>query len=275
LRPKSFFLLPPNQLSSCIAGTIVRDTRGVTLSDVDRFNHFPATPLVSVTRVIEGDLHLINALNEAGVENHLPNLFVTHPTGKPTISWSRGEVYAVTMGFYPDAWLKLCSGLDDHTIPNIITQASDGFNESIGPHLSWDSFCDILLPVWSSKKTAEGLTDWPGSDRLTDWSRHLLSRIAMTATGRSVRTFERRLKYWTSSTKQHLDHYAAIEDLHLHVVENPKDSLSGLAIDAGYSDQSHMGRAVARTTGFSPAKLNKLIKTEESFWCYRLLGERF
>ena len=48
-----------------------------------------------------------------------------------------------------------------------------------------------------------------------------------------------------------------------------------LAGDAGYSDQSHMGRAVRRATGFSPARLNRMIESEESFWCYRLLGQRF
>jgi hypothetical protein len=36
-----------------------------------------------------------------------------------------------------------------------------------------------------------------------------------------------------------------------------------------------MGRAVKRATGFSPGQINRLIATEEPFWCYRLLGERF
>jgi len=38
---------------------------------------------------------------------------------------------------------------------------------------------------------------------------------------------------------------------------------------------SHMGRVVRQTTGYSPAQLNRLIETDEAFWCYRLLGEHF
>ena len=46
-------------------------------------------------------------------------------------------------------------------------------------------------------------------------------------------------------------------------------------VEGGFADQSHMGRAVRRATGFSPARLNRMIESEESFWCYRLLGQRF
>ena len=58
-------------------------------------------------------------------------------------------------------------------------------------------------------------------------------------------------------------------------VHNADTDLASLATDAGYSDQSHMGRAVRGATGFSPAQLNRHIETEEAFWCYRLIGERF
>ncbi len=61
-----------------------------------------------------------------------------------------------------------------------------------------------------------------------------------------------------------------------HVAQNSAGGpLSEIAIDAGYADQSHMGRAVRRATGFSPARLNRAIENEEAFWCYRLFGERF
>ena len=103
----------------------------------------------------------------------------------------------------------------------------------------------------------------------------MASRIAQSATGRSMRTLERRLRQWTNKSRQELEHYAAIEQLHRLLVAEPDASLSALAVEADFSDQSHMGRSVKRVTGFSPAKLNKMIKEEEAFWCYRLLGERF
>jgi NAD(P)-dependent dehydrogenase (short-subunit alcohol dehydrogenase family) len=48
-----------------------------------------------------------------------------------------------------------------------------------------------------------------------------------------------------------------------------------LAAEAGYADQAHMGREVRRITGMPPAKIVNLIATEESYWPYRLLGERY
>lgn len=90
-----------------------------------------------------------------------------------------------------------------------------------------------------------------------------------------MRAIERRLKRWSSQSRQSLKFYSDIENLHMLSVNNADAKLAGLASDAGYSDQSHMGRAVQRATGFSPAHLNQLIKTQEAFWCYRLLGERF
>jgi AraC-like DNA-binding protein len=52
-------------------------------------------------------------------------------------------------------------------------------------------------------------------------------------------------------------------------------SLAQLAADAGFADQSHMTRHVRRETGFTPEQLRELIETDETFWCYRLVAERF
>jgi AraC-like DNA-binding protein len=90
-----------------------------------------------------------------------------------------------------------------------------------------------------------------------------------------MRAAERRLRRWTGQNQQALSFYARFEELHRLSLQNGDAPLAGLAQDAGFSDQSHMGRTVRRATGYSPARLNELIATEESFWCYRLLGERY
>lgn len=278
MEPKSALFLPPKRLASCIAAAILRDTRGVSLKETDRFNYFPATPLVSVTAVISGELRFVRAmgdLNEAQSAEPMPHLTVTQPQDQPTASWSPGEVHALTIGFYPDAWVKLCAGIAEGTMPETLAASFKNFDADSDPQSSWDSLCETLLPMWESKRISDGIPDWPGSDRLSDWTRFLFSRAAMTASARGMRTFERRLKQWTGSTRQNLDRYAAIEDLHRRTVKTPDVSLAELANDAGFSDQSHMGRLVLRTTGFPPHKLNQMIQNEESFWCYRLLGERF
>jgi len=47
--------------------------------------------------------------------------------------------------------------------------------------------------------------------------------------------------------------------------------LAATAADAGFADQSHMGRDVRRVTGISPGHLIELMRSEESFGLYRLL----
>lgn len=271
-------LLPPKELSSCIAAAVVRDTRGVSLVDKDRFNYFPATPMVSVTFLLAGELRMAtteSSLAEVRGAKPLSAISITMQQDAPIVSWSPGEIYAVTVGFYPDAWMKLGCDLNVEIAPEAIRAAAGHFNAHSNPQSIWKTLCDALLPVWRQSRHADGLPDWSGSDRLADWARHLFTRVAVTAPGRSARTFQRRLRYWTKGTKQSLDHYAAVEDLHRRIVAEPDAPLAGLAVDAGFSDQSHMSRAIRRTTGFSPARLNRLIETEESFWCYRLFGERF
>ena len=49
--------------------------------------------------------------------------------------------------------------------------------------------------------------------------------------------------------------------------------LAALAAEAGFADQSHLGREVRRVTGLPPRRLGELMKTEEAFWFYRLLSE--
>lgn len=278
MRPTSLLLLPPKQLSSCLAAAIIRDTRGAALSEADRFNCFPATPLVCMTQTVEGEIRMIDALGDvkaAQKTSPKPSLFVMYPNDRPTIGWCPAEVYTITLGFYPEAWVKLGAVSKDDAIPEDLAGHVQRFADNQDPRSGWDVFCKTLAPLWEAKRNAGGMPDWSGSDLLSDWSRHLFSRIAMTTPGRSIRTIERRIKHWTGSSVQQLNRYLAIEEIHRHMVKDPAGSLADMANHAGFSDQSHMGRTVRRTTGFSPAKLNRLIQTEEAFWCYRLLGERF
>lgn len=275
---KSFLFLPPRQLSSCVAAGIFRDTRSASLSDMDRFNYFPASPLVTVTYVIEGELRLVQEagrLDCARLASPLASRSILPPQDRPTTSWSPGPVAALTIGFYPDAWSQLGHSFDGEAIPEPLAVALSCFDKDQKPATGWEEFSKKFVVTWQQARGAGGKSDWPGSDRVSDWSRYLLSRLSTVGPGRSIRTLERRLKSLSGQTRQSLNFYSAIENLHQRVVESPDENLADIANDAGFSDQSHMGRAVRRATGFSPRKLNHLIETEEAFWCYRLMGERF
>jgi AraC-like DNA-binding protein len=278
LHPTSSLHLPPAQLSGCIFAAIIRDTRRVRLSDADRLNHFPASPLVSATCVIEGEVRLVpreGGLEAARLAPPMPRLTVTPPQDVPITSWSSGPVFAVSVGFYPDAWAKIASAQADRAVPGVLSDAFQAFENGDNSEESWARFCEILGPFWRSARNTGGLPDWSGAPRLTDWSRALLGRAALAGPGRSIRALERRIRRWSGQTRQSLAFYAELENLHQLSTKSSETPLTALAYDAGYADQSHMGRAVRRATGFSPAHLNRRIESEEAFWCYRLLGERF
>lgn len=274
MTPISKLFLPPPVLTGCILAGVFRDTRGANLSSADRMNHFPATPLVSVTLVKQGAIHLIPAGGDWGVAREmqaLPEKFVMGPQETPVSSWAQGDMVALTVGVYPDTWRALGGDNSWTNLPPIFAQALDDFRAACDPETGWRKFCDTLENVWSHNRRE---TSHPATS-ITDWAKALAIRAAMSGSGRSIRSIERRIKRYSGHTRRTLEFFAAFEQLHAICLESADKPLAEIAIDAGYADQSHMGRAVRRATGFSPAQLNKAIETEEAFWCYRLLGERY
>lgn len=269
MRPVSKLFLPPPSLSGCVLVAVFRDTRGAGLSAEDRISHFPASPMVTVTRVLQGDLYLIPAGGDRRVASDarsLPSNFAMGPQDGPISSWASGDVTALTIGFYPDAWRTLEGDEGCSSIPHSIALALEEFASASDTEVGWDGFCDKLGQVWRQTHETTGVGDWVKS---------LILRAALSGSGRSLRSIERRVKRLTGSTQQTLQFFAAFERLQEIVHDNAGHPLAEIALTAGYADQSHMGRAVRRATGFSPARLNCAIQTEEAFWCYRLLGERF
>lgn len=267
---KSYLLSPPSDLAACLFAAVVRDTRGTDLSDLDRYNFFPASPLVSVTYLVEGEIRMSpdgGGVEAARLAKPLLRTSVIPPQPMPTVSWCAGPVLAITLGVYPDAWRKLAVSVD--LAGSLATAFGGGEDLEAG----WSRFCASLSPVWDAARDGASFPGL-GGPRLSDWARGVVARAAMSGPGRGVRSLERRLKRWSGQTRGALSFYAAIEDLHRLSTEGKDRPLAELALEAGYADQSHMGRAVRRATGFSPAQLNQSIRTKEAFWYYRLAGEQ-
>lgn len=278
MKPKSSLLRPPKNLSSCIAAGVVRDTRGSHLSAADRYNYFPANPLVAISYVMDGELQTFDFTDngfDLNSTQSMPRFSKIVSTDHPVMSWSEGDIFAITISFYPDAWAKLCAKVGEEALLKQLHNMFLSLDGAQQLDQFWSEICENILPIWQEGRENTTLPDWMGSDRLSDWSHFLLARLLTSEAGKSLRTIERRFKYWTGISKRQINHYASIETLHDLVTNNPDLSLAELALTSGYADQSHMGREVKRLTGFSPAKINHLIKTAEPFWCYRLLGERF
>ena len=278
MAPISKLLLPPAALADAVFAGILRDTRGCVLSGADRLNHFPASPLISASFVIEGALRILPAGLRAQDAQALPDiarLSLTPPQNIPTTSWSAGPVYAISVGLFPDAWDGLGDAADAGQMPVFLKTAFAAFEQDMPPEAAWKVFCDALLAERAKIGPAGRGGGWAGGPWLSGWSHALMHRAALAGPGRSLRAMERRIKRWSGQSQQTLSFFAAVDRLHQRSVEEKDAPLAAIAVDAGFADQSHMGRAVRRATGFSPAKLNRLIDTQEAFWCYRLLGERF
>ena len=272
--PISKLFLPPPALSGCMFAAIYRDTRGAKLSAPDRVSHFPASPLVSVTLVRHGALHLLGADGDwrrATETPALPKCAVMAPQNMPTSSWAPADVEAVSLGIYPDAWRSLGGDEGYADIPACLVTALECFQEATDTATGWQAFCNSLAPHWAQSRPMR----WQRATDLTDWVKELITRAALSGAGQSLRSFERRMKRYSGQARRTLEFFSAMERLQEIAHQNAGAPLAEIAHQAGYADQSHMGRAVHRATGFSPARLNQAIQTDEAFWCYRLLGERF
>ncbi|MDA7425298.1 helix-turn-helix domain-containing protein [Thalassococcus lentus] len=272
----SQFIFPPKELASCIVGGIYRDTRGVALQDEERLNYFPASPFFAASIMLEGQLHVADELmplHQIKRQPVSPARMYAKPKSAPHMSWSPGPIAGLTVAFYPDAWATLGGGFDG-TPPDCLPSALAHF-ETHGDAQAWSLFWDEMKDAWAAALQADRSARWNGSDRIKSWTYYLMSRAAQSGTGRSLRSAQRRVRRWTGHSMQTLNLFAQIDDLHALIATEPSTAPVELAASAGFADQSHMGRALKRVTGFSPVHLNQRIAEDEAFWCYRLLGERF
>ncbi|HYD93779.1 MAG TPA: helix-turn-helix domain-containing protein [Noviherbaspirillum sp.] len=273
-------LLPHPDLGSCIFAGVERDTRGTTLSDSERFNYYPATPMALVSWIFEGELHMVEGQGPASraiLGPSLPRVVISGPQSVPSASWSPGPVYALSVAFYPEALGRLCgTGIEpllDQILPlkevaggafleacNALFEANDGADR-------FHCLENRLRPLWHAPSSG-------AAARMGDWVRSLATRAAFSTAGTGMRQIQRRIKGWTGQSHRDLQLFARVEEVMARSGEHRRANaldLAGLASDAGFADQSHMGREVRRVTGQSPARLDHLIAQSEAFWFYRLI----
>jgi AraC-like DNA-binding protein len=286
-RPLAEVCWPRPSLAGCLLGAFVRDTRDYLLPHEQRFNHFAAAPYCCLTWCFEGEGHLIDwpsGATDPHAQPLLPAVAFSGPQRQPTTSWNPGPVHAMMLVFYADAMAAL-AGLDvSQTVDRVVAAKSvlegpllalchdvmrPGSNEARFRRLE-----NGLDPLWQRARP-------PGhaiSHRLADWTRSLALRAATSGAGRSARQIERRIRSWSGQSQRDLHGYGRTERLFEMVTAAQASggaAAAQLATDAGFADQSHMIRQVRRETGFTPVRLQELIETDEAFWCYRLMAERF
>jgi AraC-like DNA-binding protein len=287
LIPSGTLWLPRATLTACLRGVMVRNTLGHSLTDVQRINHFPASPLCSLNWWFAGSSVMLEASRPGQMATHsdphhpLQGRWVLGgPQTRPTSSWCPGPVHAMMVMFMPDA-LHAMTGLEPAGISDRVVDAA-----TVLPP-EWLAMCqqvqdasddaqrlevleDFLEPRWLACRSEGPLL----AHRYTDWVTHLAQRAAVSGPGRSLRQLERRVKRWAGLPLRELRGMARSEQAFFDAVAAHGQSGSirwaDVAADNGYADQSHMCRVTRRITGFSPEALREGIEKEEPFWAYRL-----
>lgn len=264
----------------------MRNTVGYVLSDEQRFNHFPATPMCGLTWWLSGEDLISHQVTSDSLSTSASTIArvksrwtLSGPMTQPFSSWSPGAIHGMAVMFMPDA-LHAMTGIEPSALVNQFVNA-----EPLLPP-DWQAMCEavqlapddasrlglleaFLLPRWQACRPGHS----PLFDRYADWIAHLAQRAAMSGPGRSVRQMERRIKRWSGLPMRELRGLSRSEQSFFAAATAQAEGRvdwSQLALDAGYSDQSHLCRVSRRVTGFSPERLSVGIQNEEPFWSYRL-----
>jgi AraC-like DNA-binding protein len=287
LLPSGTLWLPRASLSGCLRGAMVRNTVGADLSEAQRLNHFPATPLCCLSWWFTGCSHMLepSAPGQMGqlADPRRPlagRWTLSGPFTRPATSWNPGPVHGMMVLFLPDA-LHALTGLEPARYTDQLVDAATVLSAD------WLALCEqvqnatddaqrmdllesFLAPRWQACRPGLPLY----THRFTDWVTHLAQRAAVSGPGRSLRQLERRVKRWAGLPLRELRGFARSEQAFFDAVaaqvETGNIRWVDVAADSGYADQSHLCRTTRRITGFSPEALSAGIEKEEAFWAYRL-----
>lgn len=257
---------------------VERDTRGLDLRSEQRLNFYPASPLAVLSWVFHGQLHRVQTQADGMtpvLSAELPRMLFTGPSRTPSISWSPGPVHAISIGLYPDALSRLF-GIQAGDFIDLVLPM-----EEVLPI----SACQILGQVQAGEgplfeqleeaihQCARGAWAAEGAATVHHWLTGLMMKVAATQAGTGLRQVQRQFKRRAGQSQRELKLYVRAERAFALVQQQENPVWSEVALQAGYSDQSHFGREVKRVSGFAPAQFAHAMKTDEAFWMYRLLGE--
>lgn len=260
---------------------IERDTRGCSLDDLERLNYYPATPMAVISWIFEGTLHMLEGEargNRFALGPALPRITLSGPQRGPAASWSPGPVHALSVGMYPEA------------VKRLIGQPVENF---LDRHLPLEAVAPTALFQACQAVLAAGAADafallekeiqplWKGPLRpspvpyIGDWVRSVATRATHSSAGRSLRHWQRLVRDWTGQSYRDLQLFTRVEEAFIRRIAGGNGSspnLADIAADAGFADQSHMGRQIRKVTGMSPARFGERLASDESFWYYRLIA---
>lgn len=278
-------MLPPCiSLSSCVRGHIIRNTLHVpTMSELQRMNHFPATPHCSITWFFSGESRQAG-VGDAEIPVPGSKIVFAGPFSQPSWSYNPGPADAYMLVLMPGA-LHLLTGIDVAAYTDRLVdfeEVADAVWLDMAHRVLETPDRDgrialveeFLAPRWQAARPRNGLH--------LGWFRDYLNGLALRAVTsdwmQSSRQLERRVKTWTGlplrrllglqrSEKAFHEAYAAMQSGNL--------SWTDVADATGFADQAHLCRETRKNTGLTATELKWRVENEESYWVYRvILGER-
>jgi len=270
--------LPRFSLSRCVRAVVTRSTIGIgrTWPAEWHDNHFPATPLCTLSWFFEGHADLLRSRLPP---QRLPSVYFGGPFTRPTQSRNAPEGHGMMLMLLPDAMHAL-TGIEPAAFVNRLVPAETVLDPSWRAMIAAvrqapDDAARVALieaflePRWQALRPAAGA---PARLLLQDWAQGLALRAASSGIGRSLRAAERRIKGWTGLPMRELRGLGRAEQAFFRTLAAGEGPVrwAEVAADAGYADQSHLCRETRRVTGFAPAELLRRIEQDESFWIYRI-----
>jgi len=281
--------LPRVALASCVRAGLLRDTRGLALSDWQRFTHLPAGGFCAITWWFEGEIEAAPPGVAVDLATPRRRLAGPHPLGRPvllsgphtqpTVYWSPGSSHALMLVLMPDALHamtgvatdRLVNGLVDATtvLPADWVAMCDAVLRAADDDARLALIDDFLTPRWRAARPRHGLA----AQHVGDWVQAMAMRAATSTAGRSLRQMERRIKRWAGLSLREAKALSRAERafvLGMAAHRAGPVNWAEMAGDLGYADQSHLCRVTRRITGYAPEELRRLVDTDERMWAYRL-----
>lgn len=270
---------PNYALASCVRAYVTRSTLGVPLQSDERRNFYPASLACAISWTLHGQTELVRVGDQMFNAMAPSPVMFTGPHLLPCETRNPGPVQFFLLLLMPDAFHAL-TGV--HLLTH--TNQHRPLNEVLGE--DWQAMAEsvltasddaqrirlieeFLLPRW---KVARPRNWAPGSNTVTDWAHSLEMRYVTSSMGRSLRQVERRIKQWTGQTHRQLHRLARGEETFLQARKSKQLSAlvwSDVAVDSGFSDQSHFCREFRKLTGLRPEQVMQHMDTDERLWIFK------
>lgn len=267
-------IAPPTPLASCVRAYVVRDTSGrAPLPAEQRFNHFPASSMCSISWVVQGEVQM----PDTGLV--MPRAALGGPRTRPRTSYNPGPVHAFIVLFFPQA-LHALTGLDlsRHTdrfvsLDTVVDGPWLALSQQVMDAADDESRIALVGQFLETRWRAARAAGTAPGGVVGDWVNSLAAQVALSGWGRSARNVERRIKIWVGQPLRGLRRFQRAEQAFLQTREGVQAgtvSWAEAAAQGGYADQAHLCREARAITGKPPAELARRLREDESYWVYRI-----